>query len=94
MLNLAAHGVRDTGREEKDVQKLPGPVVRAMRAAIELTGCTASESFTAAMAAFEEYGEMAGTDADWWLSKVRDRLPKRSLSGTRTATKISVAKSR
>lgn len=92
VVNLAAHeGARDAIREVDVDERLPAPVVRAMRAAIELTGCTPSEAFSAALAAYEEYGEIVGSDADWWLSKIRDRLPKRSSSGTRPSTRISVA---
>ncbi len=91
VLNLAVHdGARGVG-EEDEVHRLPGPVVRAMRAAMELVGCTPKEAFSAANAAFEEYGEIEGSDADWWLSKIRDRLPKRSQSGTRPSTRIRAA---
>jgi hypothetical protein len=93
VLNLAARGdARGAIGEAEMAERLPGPVVRAMKAAIELVGCTPSEAFNAAWDAFQEYGQVEGTDADWWLAKIRDRMPKRSQSGTRPSVRVRAAR--
>ncbi|HVJ13856.1 MAG TPA: hypothetical protein VM686_00385 [Polyangiaceae bacterium] len=96
VLNLAVRdgargAVGEAGADEMS-ERLPGPVVRAMKAAIELTGCTPSDAYKAACEAVEEYGQIEGSDADWWLAKVRDRIPKRSQSGTRPSVRLRAAK--
>ena len=96
VLNLAARDgagstVGENGASEMS-ERLPGPVVRAMKAAIELTGCTPSDAYKAACDAVEECGEVPGSDADWWLQKIRDRIPKRSQSGTRPSVRLRAAR--
>lgn len=95
VLNLVAHGGdRQPAGEDRTMRRLPAPVVRAMRAAIEITGCVADDAVEAAYAAFDEFGELPNTTVDWWLAQIRERLPKRSASGTRPSVTLRAAKKR
>jgi hypothetical protein len=86
-------GDRVVTREEEQMERLPVTTVRALRAAIELTGSSVAEAVEAAAAAFDEYGDLPGTDADWWLVKIRERLPMRTANSSRPSqSKLLAAK--
>jgi hypothetical protein len=71
-----------TGNGEIEM-KAPDGLRRAARAAIELTGCTPADAHQAALVVLAEWGERADADADWWLTKLRKKLPERTESGVR-----------
>ena len=65
----------------------PEELRRAARAAMELLGCTADEVLSASQSALLEYGEGDDRDPDWWLGKLRQRVPTRRRSGVRRKAK-------
>lgn len=73
---------------EAGLANLPEVLRRAARAAIELEGCTPAAACEAALWAFDEYGAVPGTDADWWLGKIRKRLDSSAKSGERPSEKL------
>jgi hypothetical protein len=85
-------GDQGATREEQVMERLPATTVRALRAAIELTGSSVAEAVEAAALAYEEYGDVPGTDPDWWLVKIRERLPMRANPGSRPSTRLLAAK--
>lgn len=72
--------LEDSPIHEGAMAGTPEQLRRAARAALELTGCTAVQVSVAALDAFSEYGQQ-DADADWWLTKIRDRLPRQSSGG-------------
>jgi transcriptional regulator with XRE-family HTH domain len=84
------NGPKGGENQEGEMRKmLPEVVRRAARAAVELNGCSPDEAVAAAYRAFQEHGEVVGSNPDWWLIQLREFLPKRTGSGTRPATRLS-----
>ena len=76
---------------EAGLANLPEVVRRAARAAIELEGCTPGAACEAALFCFQEHGAVPGTDADWWLTKIRKRIDSSAKSGERPSEKLRMA---
>lgn len=77
---------------ELDVMSMPEALRRAARAAIELYGCTPGEASAAAARAFKQFGEQPDEDAEYWLAKLRKKLPERSESGVHPSGSHRTAK--
>lgn len=77
---------------EAGLAMIPEVVRRAARAAVELEGCTPRDACDAALWCFQEHGAVPGTDADWWLTKIRSRLASTAKSGERPSVKLRQAK--
>lgn len=82
--NLIAGG---QGEEERGTDVLPDVIRRAMRAAIEVTGCPVAQAFEAAQRAYADFGDVHLDDAEWWFARVRNKIPDRPKSGVRPSVK-------
>jgi transcriptional regulator with XRE-family HTH domain len=72
---------------EMGAYRFPDELRRAARAAMELLGCTSDEVLSASEVVYAEYGDRDDADPDWWLGKIRQRVPPRTKSGVHKKTK-------